>query len=677
MLTRKWTRWALILLAVVAVGGGLYALLASQALTTAANAVSVITALLAGAWTLRGLYVWRETPWVRRVNSFVIVLFVFGIVYLILNAAGASTLARTTIYLFATVAGFMLGINLLRLALHPGLPILGVARAMIEEAIRMKVAVIFIFLVLFLLPLLPLILSSDDRLTYIVQRFLTYSLIIVSFFLSTLTVVLAAYTTSADIKNKLVYMSLTKPLGRWQYMLGKWLGIVLLNAVLLAVSGVAIAGFTRAIADGEAMNTRDAEQVQREVLTSRVSQIPQPSESSVDEMTQRTLEYKQAMDPAYFGEPGTPLSAQSERVRQEVMTEALGNWFTIQPGESAVYSFTGLDRARANADQAAQRVTKLLLGYGFTGEQAQDIIDWQNFRKPQPDLDFQSRMTQEQFTEMTALLSSEQVQFVFNPYTRPEPADGIVELYLRVNNQPWPLGLLRGQIVHLPLKVAVDTPQEMSIPAWMVDEDGGLDIEVTVPPTRRMGDAGMVDQVAVQLNRKDAVPEVFYRVGTFDGNIARAMVVLWIRLAFLAMFGLICGSLFSFPVAVLVGMMVYIMAAFSSGLSEAVSTYAAVPPADTTWAMVTGALSRFFTKVGEGEIVGALKLLIGLVAKMAMLLVPSYGEFNPGPKLSEGVVVPNSMIYGALIRIGLLWTGVITAIGLLLFYRRELAKVTV
>ena len=156
MLTRKWTIWALLFLAIAAVGGGLCALLWFQGLTTAANAVSIITTLAAGAWTLRGLYVWRETPWVRRVNSFVIVVFAFGIVYLILNAAGASTLARTSLYLFGTVAGFMLGINLLRLILQPGWPLLGVARAMIEEAIRMRVALIFIFAVLVLLPALPL-----------------------------------------------------------------------------------------------------------------------------------------------------------------------------------------------------------------------------------------------------------------------------------------------------------------------------------------------------------------------------------------------------------------------------------------------------------------------------------------------------------------------------------------
>ena len=260
--------------------------------------------------------------------------------------------------------------------------------------------------------------------------------------------------------------------------------------------------------------------------------------------------------------------------------------------------------------------------------------------------------------------------------TRPDPPDEMVELMLRVNNQPWPLGIYQDRLVHMPMKVAIDTPHEMSIPAWLIDDEGGLEIQINVPMTRQLG-LGEVEQSAVQLNRKDALPEVFYRVGTFDGNLTRSLVVLWVRLAFLAMFGLILGSLFSFPVACMAGVMVYFMAAFSGGLSEAVTSYAAVPQADTTWGMVTGSLNKFFAAIGQGALLDALKLLIGFVAKMAMLLVPSYGEFNPGPNLSEGIVVPNSMIFGALIRIGLLWTGVITALGLILFYRRELARVTV
>ncbi|MEM9416534.1 MAG: hypothetical protein AAGA29_13820 [Planctomycetota bacterium] len=688
MLTRTWKIWLGVLLGIAAVTGGIYALLWSQGYTVAANVVSIIAVVALGAWSLRGLYVWREVTWVRRVNSFVIAFFVFGFLYLFLRAVGAQGLARYVLSIAGTVGGFMLGINLLRILLIPGGPILGVTRTMIEEAIRLRITLISIVMLLVGLPALAAAAAGDDRLTYIVQRFLTYAMIFVSFKLSVMTIILASFSTSRDIKQKLVHMSLTKPLSRPQYLLGKWLGIMLLNAVLLAVSGVAIAGFTRGLAEGQAMNAEDKEKVQKEVLTARISQIPAPVEGTVDEMVQRVLEGKQVMDPDRFGQPGTPASALPDRVHQEVFTEALAQWFTIKPTESRTYRFTGLEVARENAVKAGLEAERMLIELGLTAEQARAFVQVQNMvpGATWPDVDLSTVMTREQFDEVMAVINSEQVQFAFNPYTSPEPADTMVVLMLNINGRNWPIRdrsrprEVREQGDLLPdgvVKVAVEAAQEMPLPAWLIDDEGVLEITVAVPPQRPIGQAGqMIDQTPIQLNRKDAVPEIFYRVGTFEGNLARSMMVLWVRLAFLATFALILGSLFSFPVACLAGLLVYTIAAFSGFLSEAVSSFSAVQDADTTWGVVSGAVGGFFAALGDGAIGPAFKLLLGLFAKLVMLLVPSFGEFNPGPQLADGKIVPGSMILSALLRIGLLWTGIITIIGLFLFHKRELARVT-
>ncbi|MFI4861045.1 MAG: ABC transporter permease [Phycisphaerales bacterium JB063] len=687
MLTRTWKIWLGVLLGIAAVTGGLYALLWSQGYTIGANIVSILAVLAIGGWALRGLYVWREVTWVRRVNSFVIAAFVFGLLYVSLRAVGAPSGAQRVLYTAGTVAGFMLGINLLRLALIPGGPILGVARAMIEEAIRLRIALIFITMLLVGLPALAAAAAGDDRLTYIVQRFLTYALILVSFLLSVMTVILASYTTSRDIKQKLVHMTLTKPLGRPQYLLGKWLGIMMLNAVLLAVSGVAIAGFTRVLADGQAMNPEDREQVQKEVLTARIAQVPVPIEGTVDEMVERTLRGKQTMEPERFGEPGSPASALPERVYQEVFSEALATWFTINPSEYRTYRFTGLEAAQENARKAGLEAEQMLMDLGMTAEQARGFVQTQNMvpGAVRPDVDIAQIMTAEQFDEIMATINSEKVQFSINPYTTPEPADAMVVMLLNVNGRNWPVrdrgrgGQIRQQGDVLPdgvIKVAVDAPSEMALPAWLIDEEGVLEVTIAVPAQRPLGQA-MIDQTPIQLNRKDAVPEIFYRVGSFEGNIARSMAVLWVRLGFLAMFGLLVGSLFSFPVACLAGMLVYVIAAFSGFLSEAVTSFSSVQNADTTWGVVSGAVGNFFGALSNGAIGAAFKLLIGLFAKIVMLLIPSFGEFNPGPELADGKIVPTSMLLSALLRIGLLWTGVVSVIGLFFFHKRELARVTV
>ena len=680
MRTRKWTHWAGILLTLVMTGGGLFALLWFQGYTIAANVVSVLFTLLAGAWTLRGLYVWRAVGWVRRANSFVILGLGFGLVFLVFRAAGFGLLADTTLYLFGAVGGFLLGVNLIRLALTPGGPVFGVARSMVEEAIRSKIAAVFVLFMLVILVAMPLLISSDDRLTYIVQRFLTWSLIAVSFLLSTTTLVLCAYTTSYGLKSKQVEMTLVKPLSRPAYLLGKWLGVVMLNAVLLLVSGVAITGFARGLSQGQAMNAEDREQVQREVLTARQSSIPQPENQTVDEMFLNTLENKRRLDPEQYGEPGSPVAVLPERVRQTLYTEALAEWFTLNPDEPETFVFTGLTRARANAQAAAELAQARLVGYGFTQAQAREFVEWRNFRRPGPPegVDIPSLMTSEQYSDIAALINREKVQLVLSPDSRPEPLDSMVAFNLTVNGQPWPVGVdTRTQrTVGVTTQVAVGVPQEFSLPAWLVNPDGELLIKIEVPPTRVVG-GRVIGQNAVQLNRNDEVPEVFYRVGSFETNLAKALGVIWVRLAFLAMLGLTLGALFTFPVACLMGLMVYAIAAFSGYLDEAVTSYTGLPTADSTWDVVTGACGEFFTALGEGKFYDALKLFLALIANAAMLIVPSFGELNPGPHLSEGKAIPNSMLYSAILRAGLLWTGAVALVGSILFHRRELAKVTV
>ncbi len=58
---------------------------------------------------------------------------------------------------------FIVGLELLRLAFSPGWGVLGVARTLVDEAIRMKMALIFVIMLLLFVPLLPFILGGETR----------------------------------------------------------------------------------------------------------------------------------------------------------------------------------------------------------------------------------------------------------------------------------------------------------------------------------------------------------------------------------------------------------------------------------------------------------------------------------------------------------------------------------
>ena len=82
-------------------------------------------------------------------------------------------------------------------------------------------------------------------------------------------------------------MVAVKPITRWQIWLGKWLGIMSLNAALLALSGASIYGLLQ----WRATKLPEAEQriLRNEVLVSRASAKPPAFEKEMDEATDQQL----------------------------------------------------------------------------------------------------------------------------------------------------------------------------------------------------------------------------------------------------------------------------------------------------------------------------------------------------------------------------------------------------
>jgi ABC-type transport system involved in multi-copper enzyme maturation permease subunit len=87
---------------------------------------------------------------------------------------------------------------------------------------------------------LPLLLKDDGTAKGLVQILLTYTLSAVAALLGMATLWLSCGTLARDIEECQLQMVTVKPISRWQVWLGKWLGILGLNAMLLTLSGTAI-----------------------------------------------------------------------------------------------------------------------------------------------------------------------------------------------------------------------------------------------------------------------------------------------------------------------------------------------------------------------------------------------------------------------------------------------------
>ena len=154
----------------------------------------------------------------------------------------------------------------------------GVAKHTIAAAIRMKIAVVFMVLLVAALIGLYATAEGDGTLRGQVQFFLNVSLLAVSVGLSVMTLLVASWSLNYDITQKTVQTVVTKPIPRWQFIVGKWLGVCVLNLVLLLCAGLFIYGAVRlpnyGLEHGPERTAGDRDRLYREVLTARRSVRP-------------------------------------------------------------------------------------------------------------------------------------------------------------------------------------------------------------------------------------------------------------------------------------------------------------------------------------------------------------------------------------------------------------------
>ncbi|MEE9403747.1 MAG: hypothetical protein V3V20_02535 [Algisphaera sp.] len=608
-------RWLLILVALAAATAGFGALLWAQDMRPLARVVLVVGQVALVAWLTRGLFVWRHVGWVSQASRLILLTLGLGLIALLCEQLGHRAAAIMFVGIWAMSAAFMLGVELLRFAFSPGHPVLGVARTLVDEAIRMRLALVFVVGVVLLIPFLPFALAGETRLQYRVESFLTYAMMLVTMLLSLMTLLLACRTVSSELTQHQAFLTLTKPVGRMQYLAGKWLGLMGLNLLLAAVAGVGIYAFTQVlVTDALAQVGADPDRqidyiaTQEQVLSARRSTEPEPvNESALALDFKNRLYNLRLKNPRRFGNPDDPSTQVTDRQRGLVRFEAVREWMTIPNRSAQTYRFSGLEGAAA---------------VGPT------------------------------------------VQLRFEPRAAGQLNDNMVGLTLRINDRPFadartsmPLARVRNSTWHVAY-----------IESQLIRDDGTLDVTI-------FNDAP--GQPTVRFEPNGGL-EVFYSVGGFGPNLIRSIAVVWVRLAFLAMLGLAAATFLSFPVACMVCLLVFLAAVGSSYLDKSLSNYAAVyAQTDGVWAYATAAVGKFFAKVREGELFDAFKLVIRLIGETFTLAVPPMARYSPTPLLAGGRMVEWSLVGGAAWRIGVISTGVVGLFAAWVFHRREIARVTV
>ncbi|MCC6579884.1 MAG: ABC transporter permease [Phycisphaeraceae bacterium] len=622
----RWKTWLTIWIADLLVGAGLTALLLAQGMTIPARIAGALFAAAFVGWLYFGLWSWRKRRWVRIAATYI----VSGSVVLALMALAMRWNQPRPAYslagLWIMAAAFLGGLGLIRLLLAPSFPILAVARNLVDEAIRLKIALVFIVLLALTVCIIPVAMDPAERLEYRMQFYLSWSLGITTLLLSAITVAVSCWSICNEQKDRQIYLTLVKPINRAQYLLGKWLGVMMLNLLLVVIAGGGIYEFTKIIetspiATNSEMDARtQMAQLYNQVLVARATVMPSTLDpGDLDRQLQQRLEKIKLENPLTYNQE-ILREGDLVNIRQQIVAA----WHSIAPEGEQTYVFRNLLPAK-QAD-----------GEGQDARQVHPL----------------------------------QLRFKVQMNTR--YPDEKARIALWINGRPYPVSPDGTQNT---LAFSIADYQILYLPPSMIDNDGNLIVRIRNTDLDRPGSRSPGTMSFSP--GKDL--EVLYWVGGFEGNLIRTLAMIWVRLTFLAMLGTVAGTFLGFPVACLLTALVFFAASSSEFLLDSFNYYASVsnlnklPLRDA----IVAAWGDLMKNIGEGNVWNVLKTLLRLIGETFVRACPSFSRFNPTPLLADGRVVTLELLGQAALSIIGVSTALLWFIGWLIFRRRELARVIV
>jgi hypothetical protein len=193
-----------------------------------------------------------------------------------------------------------------------------------KAALRFRLFLVIAVLLVLAVVGLPLVIKDDGTARGFTQIILTYTLSAITALLGFSTLWLSCGTLARDIEECQMQVVATKPIARWQIWIGKWLGIISLDAVLLAISGACVFGLLQ----WRATKLPVAEQkiLREQVLVARGSARPQNDAAGIDTETEEILARRLKSNPELAR------SADLPEVRQQIREQVMADFQLAPPG---------------------------------------------------------------------------------------------------------------------------------------------------------------------------------------------------------------------------------------------------------------------------------------------------------------------------------------------------------
>ncbi|MHC4476134.1 MAG: hypothetical protein ACYTEL_10840 [Planctomycetota bacterium] len=450
-----------------------------------------------------------------------------------------------------------------------------VATNTIKQALRMKTAAVFVVLLIILLPVMGFSTTGDGTLKGRLQTFVSYGLSLTSLLLCLLTIIASTYSLSSDIQQRQIYTVITKPIRRWQLLLGKLLGVVLLDAALLVLFASVIYGITRYMPRFYEAEQDELRQARNEFFTARAGLMPAEADVRKEvEATYKKFEKSGQLPQMFPGYSRKKIMAELTKQKQLEKRAAV-------VGQELIWEFNGVEIADSEES--------LFIRYKYA------------VSVNPPDLQVYGRW-----------LAGDIRQAKYG---------------LRFET---PIG-------NLTRKDSIGNFHEMEFPADVVAKDGYLAIGFLNDP---------LNDTTVIFPPEGL--EVLYKAGSFDANFVRAVLLIMLRLIFLACLGTFAVTFLSFPVAILLCLVIFFTATFSGFVIDSFDY-----------------MSDQFSKA------------YSYTLKPVLRLLPQFDKYNPTKYLISGRLVTwATLARGLGLMVGIKAV-LLLLIGLLIFGYREIAKISV
>lgn len=222
-----------------------------------------------------------------------------------------------------------------------------VAKNLIAEVVRMKFLMAFLacLVLVYTVGFAYWLGKGGSSVETQLQTFLSYSLSATLHLLGLLTIFVSAASISRDIKRKEIFTIATKSISRGQFLLGKLIGMLLFNAVLLLAIGGVIYGLVMYMAGAASVKPEERERIDQRVLVARRPVAPPLPDVSAEVRKQVEKAMREhSEDPTYQGD-SLKLSILEQNLTSEWTNNLTMRARAVGPGHSSVFHFSGITPA--------------------------------------------------------------------------------------------------------------------------------------------------------------------------------------------------------------------------------------------------------------------------------------------------------------------------------------------